>query len=62
MKTWASKCHYEKKYVETKSYNKNQGRLFGGQYMDGISNATDAISMKRLACLLVCARVMHKVQ
>ena len=35
----------------TTAYKKNDGRLFGGQFLDGISNAVDAISMTRLAHL-----------
>ena len=31
----------------TTAYKKNDGRIFGGQFMDGISNAVDAISMIR---------------
>ena len=31
----------------TTAYKKNQGRLFDGQFLDGISNAIDAISMAR---------------
>ena len=31
----------------TTAYKKNDGRLFGGQFLDGISNAVDAISMTR---------------
>ena len=31
----------------TIAYKKNEGRLFGGQFLDGIVNAIDAISMIR---------------
>ncbi len=30
-----------------KGYKKNEGRIFGGQFQDGISNAVDAMSMIR---------------
>ena len=31
----------------TTAYKKSEGRLFGGQFLDGIVNAIDAISMLR---------------
>lgn len=31
----------------TTAYKENEGRIFGGQFLDGISNAVDAISMTR---------------
>ena len=36
------------KVLVTTAYKKNDGRIFGGQFLDGISNAVDAISMMRL--------------
>ena len=31
----------------TTAYKKHEGRVLGGQFLDGISNALDAISLKR---------------
>lgn len=31
----------------TTAYKKNSGRIFGGQFQDGVSNAVDAVSMIR---------------
>lgn len=31
----------------TTAYKKNDGRIFGGEFLDGISNAVDAVSMIR---------------
>ena len=31
----------------TKAFKKNEGRIFDGQFLDGISSAVDAISMVR---------------
>ena len=41
----------EAKPLVTTAYKKNDGRIFGGQFMDGISNAVDAISMIRFYSL-----------
>jgi hypothetical protein len=46
-KQWAENLSYTVS-GETKSYNKNEGRLFGGQFLDGISNAVDVVSLNRL--------------
>ena len=35
----------------TTAYKKNRGRIFGGQFLDGISNAVDVISMMRYIIL-----------
>ena len=39
--------HLPAKKQVTKAFKKNEGRLFGGQFLDGISSAVDAISMVR---------------
>ncbi len=31
----------------TTAYKKNKGRIFGGQFQDGVSNAVDAVSIVR---------------
>ena len=31
----------------TTAYKRNEGRLFGGQFLDGVSSAVDAVSMIR---------------
>ena len=40
------------KLLVTTAYKKNDGKIFGGQFMDGISSAVDPISMIRLAIFL----------
>ena len=37
----------------TTAYKENDGRIFGGQFMDGISNAVDAISMIRCIVTII---------
>lgn len=39
----------------TTAYKKNDGRIFGGQFLDGISNAVDAISMIRYTYIGCCS-------
>lgn len=39
--------HLPAEVLVTMAYKKNEGRLFGGQFLDGISSAVDAISMIR---------------
>ena len=43
----------ETETLVTTAYKKNEGRIFGGQFMDGISNAVDAISMIRFNSIVV---------
>ncbi len=31
----------------TAAYKKNEGRIFGGQFQDGVTNAVDAVSIVR---------------
>ena len=35
------------KIIDTKASKQNQGRVFGGRFNDGLSNAVDGISMTR---------------
>ena len=35
------------KLLTTSAYKKNDGKLFGGQFQDGVTNAIDAMSMIR---------------
>ena len=45
----------------TTAYKKNEGKLFGGQFLDGISNAIDAVSMTRLGMLsITCVSYVNR--
>lgn len=35
------------RWIVSSAYKKNDGKLFGGYFMDGISNAVDAMSLER---------------
>lgn len=34
-------------WILSSAYKKNDGKLFGGYFMDGISNAVDPMSLER---------------
>ena len=45
------------KILVTSAFKKNEGKIFDGQFLDGISNAVDVISMIRYAntgCIILC--------
>ena len=47
IREYAAKNLPEAKLLVTTAYKINEGRIFGGQFLDGISNAVDVISMIR---------------
>ena len=42
---WAS--YFEKPILVTEAYKKNDGKVLGGLFLDGIGSAVDAMSLSR---------------
>lgn len=47
MHSYIQENHLPVKMLATSAFKKNEGKLFDGQFLDGISNAVDVISMIR---------------
>ena len=47
--SYVEENHLPVSMLATSAFKKNEGKIFDGQFLDGISNAVDVISMIRYA-------------
>lgn len=51
MHSYIEENHLPVNMLATSAFKKNEGKIFDGQFLDGISNAVDVISMIRYICM-----------